>query len=49
MQHDKTRGERENGERNESMYERCGMRPCLNEVKYDVVEWWFGYVEKIEE
>ena len=26
-------------ESNESVYERCGMRPCANEVKCGVVEW----------
>ena len=26
-------------ESNESMYERCGVEPCANGVKCDVVEW----------
>ncbi len=42
------------GESNESVYERCGMSACVNEVNYGVVEWvkkntlkWFGHVERM--
>ena len=30
---------RRENESNESVYERCGMGPCANGVKCDVVEW----------
>ena len=39
--------------RNKEVYERCGVGPCANEVKCDVVEWmkrntlrWFGPIER---
>ncbi len=42
------------GENNESVYERCGMRSCANGVSCGVVEWvkrntlrWFGHNERM--
>ena len=42
-------------ESNESLYERCDMRPCINGVKCSVVEWvkrntlrWLGHIERKE-
>ncbi len=43
------------GERNESVYERCGMGSRANGVNCGVVEWvegntlrWFGHIERME-
>ena len=41
------------GDSSENMYKKCGMGPCANVVKCDVVEWvkrntlrWFGHLER---